>query len=430
LQESLTRQRLHYYLSKEVKRREKTRPAPVLPAVVVARNIIDVDGEDNATSATEISPLTTATIDGSTTTSSKSSSSASQLPSVSPCQTVGRRPRRRSRKSSRQASEARLDDKMRREEVRRQYSLAFKEATMMLSERRCTAKKLSISNRETADQMILRLNEKHRLLPTREGTRKLVKSTLYKAIARGNAGKSPLKKGPTVRIPSALLEAVAVHAEVSQVSTDGELRGKDIKRLLGAATIGTKFEHQFTTESAWRKLRRDFPEKLQAAKKVSVDDARAQWTTHQNLQQWFDDAKQDLIQTGLCIDQEVRDTKGNLVSELDFRSDEVKRRIINMDETHHDLSVTGDRGGPRSVMYHNPNLQRGSKRGVKSSRHVTGVYATSAGGESLPPMYIFDSGAKIEDNFRVKIKWLEGLPTVTGRYGCPSIYRIVQLLCS
>jgi hypothetical protein len=73
------------------------------------------------------------------------------------------------------------------------------------------------------------------------------------------------------------------------------------------------------------------------------------------------------------------------------------------------------------MYYHNPNLQRGSKRGVKSSRHVTGVYATSAGGESLPPMYIFDSGAKIEDNFRVKIKWLEGLPTVTGRYGCPSI---------
>ena len=39
----------------------------------------------------------------------------------------------------------------------------------------------------------------------------------------------------------------------------------------------------------------------------------------------------------------------------------------------------------------------------------------------LPPMYIFESGAKIEANFRVKTKWLEGLPTVAGRFGCPSV---------
>ena len=58
---------------------------------------------------------------------------------------------------------------------------------------------------------------------------------------------------------------------------------------------------------------------------------------------------------------------------------------------------------------------------MKSSRHVTGVYATNAAGEVLPPMYIFDSGAKVEDNFRVKLKWLEGLPSISGRFGCPSI---------
>jgi hypothetical protein len=127
-----------------------------------------------------------------------------------------------------------------------------------------------------------------------------------------------------------------------------------------------------------------------------------------------------LIETELVLDEEVRDINGNLISELNFRSDEVRRRIINMDETHHDLSITGDRGGTRSLMYHNPCYQRGSKRGVKSSRHVTGVYATNEAGESLPPMYIFDSGAKIEENFRVKLQWLEGLPAITGRFGCPS----------
>lgn len=89
--------------------------------------------------------------------------------------------------------------------------------------------------------------------------------------------------------------------------------------------------------------------------------------TFDNLQQWFNDAKKDLIEAGLAIDAEVRDTNGVLVSELDFRSDEVWRRILNMpDETHHDLLITGDQGGPKAVMYHNPSLQRSSKRGVKS----------------------------------------------------------------
>jgi hypothetical protein len=46
------------------------------------------------------------------------------------------------------------------------------------------------------------------------------------------------------------------------------------------------------------------------------------------LLQWFDDAKQDLLDSRLCIDQEVRDSDGKLVSELDFRSEEVIRRWV------------------------------------------------------------------------------------------------------
>ena len=106
-----------------------------------------------------------------------------------------------------------------------------------------------------------------------------------------------------------------------------------------------------------------------------------------NLQQWVDDVKNDLIESGLALDREVRDSGGQLLSELDFRSDEVKRRIIkNMDETHHDLSITGDKGGTRAVTYTNPLLQRGYKKTVKAGRHVTGVYATNSAWEALPPM--------------------------------------------
>ena len=126
-----------------------------------------------------------------------------------------------------------------------------------------------------------------------------------------------------------------------------------------------------------------------------------------------------MLKTGLVLNQQVLNDEGEVVSEVMFRKD-TERRIINMDETHYDLSITGDKGGPRAVSYHNPAFQRGATRGVKSARHVTGAYATNAAGEALPPFYIFDSSAKSTENFRVKAAWLEGLPTVTGRFGCPT----------
>ena len=153
---------------------------------------------------------------------------------------------------------------------------------------------------------------------------------------------------------------------------DGELKGRDVKRLIGASIVGTPYEAAFQIESVWRKVRSEFPAALQAANKISVEDARAQWTTYNNLDQWFDDVKKDLIGTGLVEDKVVLDADGKLVSEVSFKSDS-QQRIINMDETHHNLSITGDKGGSCSVTYHNPLLQRGANRGVKSARHVTGM---------------------------------------------------------
>ena len=48
------------------------------------------------------------------------------------------------------------------------------------------------------------------------------------------------------------------------------------------------------------------------------------------------------------------------------------------------------------------------------------MYATNAEGEALPPFYIFDSTAKSDENFRVKMDWLVGLPSIEGRFGCPT----------
>lgn len=397
LEDKINVHTLRYHVQKEREKQEGKENANSREGSVI---LID----DDKSSGKEFSPLTVES-DGATTTSTSSVSVSSKVAASSSTSTTSSC--KKSRASSKQASQKRLSNKISKDEYEDRYKVAFKEATVIVAEG---------GIQETVRAMIARLNDKHELT----GAKKLTKSTVYRQARLGLAGTSPKKMGPPSKIPTVFLECLATHTQVSQAG-DGELKGKDIKRLISASINGSNFEGQFKTESVWKKLRTDFPESLQAANKMSLEDARAQWTTHDNLAQWFDDAKGDLLRSGMVIDRVILDNNGAIETELDFRNDDVKRRIVNMDETHHDLSITGDKGGTRSVTYHNPTFQRGPKRGVKSSRHVTGVYATSSAGEALPPMFIFDSGAKIEENFRVKMSWLDGLPTITGRFGCPTV---------
>ncbi len=86
---------------------------------------------------------------------------------------------------------------------------------------------------------------------------------------------------------------------------EGPSNGWDIKQLIGASK-GTAFNNTCKVEAALKKLCIDFPESLQAATKLSVEDAQASWTTDNKLNQWFDDARKDLIESGLVKEQESR----------------------------------------------------------------------------------------------------------------------------
>jgi hypothetical protein len=54
-----------------------------------------------------------------------------------------------------------------------------------------------------------------------------------------------------------------------------------------------------------------------------MKEARSKWTTLYNLELWFDDGTAGSIKTGLLVDHKVIDLEGCLISEVDFRSDEV-----------------------------------------------------------------------------------------------------------
>ncbi len=84
------------------------------------------------------------------------------------------------------------------------------------------------------------------------------------------SGQSPPKLGAPSKIPDVLLQVLLMHVEVSQVS-NGELKGAEIKRIINASKIGSKHEGDFKTTSVWQRLKDQYPQSLQAGKKVSVE---------------------------------------------------------------------------------------------------------------------------------------------------------------
>jgi hypothetical protein len=129
--------------------------------------------------------------------------------------------------------------------------------------------------------------------------KQLTRSTIYQAAKDGLAEMSPKKRGPPPKIPDTLMQTIASHAEVCQVG-DGKIERKGFATFDWCIKIGNRLCQVY---SVWRKVRKQYLQALQAAPKMTVEDGRAQWTTHDNLNQWFDNVKADLLSSGMVADE-------------------------------------------------------------------------------------------------------------------------------
>ena len=180
--------------------------------------------------------------------------------------------------------------------------------------------------------------------------------------------------------------------------------------LIQAATNGTRWEKKVNIDRIWKRLRENYPHEFSPKTTSTVEDIRASWTTYSNINNWFDNNKQPLINTGLFIDKPMTLSNGE-ISELTY-NEESERRVICMDESDHPFTTETDRSGSRSISYGCDTDGRQGRRGTRGSRHTTGVYTFNAAGEVLPPLFIFDSTATNTENYKQQIGWSKDLPTV------------------
>ena len=126
------------------------------------------------------------------------------------------------------------------------FKAALKDATNLV------VANSGINGTEPVQSICTRLNLDYALV----SPKRMKRSNEYQGAAQdGLAGTttSPKKRGPAPKIPMVLLELTATHAQVCQAG-DGELKSKDVKRLIGASMAGTKYEGEFQVETVWRKV--------------------------------------------------------------------------------------------------------------------------------------------------------------------------------
>jgi hypothetical protein len=287
---------------------------------------------------------------------------------------------------------------------------AFKEITARVA----ASRSMSPTNpkKQTDKAIVKEGNEKYGTSFTAAGISNNVK--------KGFIGVSPAKRGPSKVLPKIVFDALKgayiTFVILEQVigisqSTSKQLCDR-VNLVANSGPLGTVYNNKRHLHD---QLRKECALFLNTGAVNKQELRRAEWTTHHNLDRWFDTWKMQLVNLGFAREATPED---NVEGELFFFEGQA-RRIINLDETAATLDSTiENRGGRPPVVFHAENLPAGATRANKTGYSCTLICGSSAAGQPLPPHFQLKSEAKAE-NQRFNIDHLMNQKMVRTHLGGP-----------
>ena len=241
--------------------------------------------------------------------------------------------------------------------------------------------------------------------------------TATRYVREGLIGVSPMKKGPVGDFPkyiySALKGAFTTYVKLEQAASKKQSTTKSLSVLVNATVNAAGFNK--TRDDLTRKLKKDTADQFSNTKANLTERRRLQWTTHYNLDTWFNTWKQLLIDLGFGRES----TKAELSEhgEVVFFSGQLDR-IGNLDETDGSIYETsGQRGGrPASVLVA-PEITGGATAVNKSGSCNTIICGSTAAGDPLPPHFQLKTSAKSDETQRMSERWFRHTKDTVGKYG-------------
>jgi hypothetical protein len=153
----------------------------------------------------------------------------------------------------------------------------------------------------------------------------------------------------------------------------------------------------------------DTADNIHGYKLNCAEDHRIRWTTYQNLELWHDSWDDFLVQYGFT----TVDATGTVTVK-----EELKGRIINMDETCLSLDGSnGNRGGRPTVTYHDIRFPHLGQATSKSALATTMICGSNASGEPMPPHFQFQTAAQTTEAEAIRIETIRYMLDVRAQFG-------------
>ena len=131
--------------------------------------------------------------------------------------------------------------------------------------------------------------------------KKLSKSSVARHVDNGIIGMSPPVMGRPRVTPTAMTDAMSLHASMIQVSGQGEASRLKMVGVAEALTVG--IGKKVDPDYLWRRTRHDHPETNLPVGAIDDEDRCVDWLTYKNLNDWTDAAKRELIALGMVKDE-------------------------------------------------------------------------------------------------------------------------------
>jgi hypothetical protein len=241
--------------------------------------------------------------------------------------------------------------------------------------------------------------------------------TAGRYVRLGMIGQSPLKKGPVGTFPkpvyAALMGAYTTYLKLEQAHSKKQSGIKEMAKLVNAILNSAGYGR--TRDDLVRKLRKDTANHFSVSKANVTEARRVLWTTSYNLNVWFTTFKELCIDLGFA--REKLPNERNVVGELVFPEDQL-RRIINVDETDGSIDdTTGQRGGRPSMTFIAPDVAGGATSVNKSGYSSTIICGSNAAGEPVPPHFQLKTMAQTNDREKLSVDWFCSTKNIIAQFG-------------
>lgn len=248
--------------------------------------------------------------------------------------------------------------------------------------------------------------------------------TARRYIKNGRINESPSRPGPVGKFPmdvkKALLGAYGSYLSLQQAHGNNQATQKDMARRLESCLLqaGYKVNGRYYA----RLFDKELAESYTIDKHNVQEKRRAEWTTYQNLNVWFDMWRDFVVDKGFA--RLATDDEKNGGLDVVFHNGQ-DRRVINIDETDLSLDRTdGKATGRRPAVRNDRTLPTGNEVKNKSSDRATLLTGSNAAGEPIPPHVQFKSSAQAA-NQRVDISGWTHMRYVKGRFGYDQLQRFL-----